>query len=348
MTSEEQAQGQGGLVKSRRRSLKRTILLGVAISLAILLFAIAVLLYNPIRTLATLEKVDDSPLYVMHYKGTYLFDLFAEEGIEWGPYQKVYEAVNPDACTSFAALNPDANAFFGRNFDWQHRASLLLFTDPPKGYASVSMVDLYYLGLEGMQEIPWSKRLALLATPYAAIDGMNECGVAIAQNAVPERNTPADPNRPTLLNSQIIRLVLDHAKDVDEALTLIQQYNVNFVGTRVHFHIADASGNSAIVEYVDGGVAVIRNGHPWQVSTNFLISEDIWPDCWRYNKASGTLSQTQGSLSADAGMRLLEAVKLNHTVWSVVYDLSSGRVRLAMGRDYDEVHTFQLEMRDSR
>jgi len=30
---------------------------------------------------------------------------------------------------------------FGRNFDWQHRSSLLLYTAPPGGYALVSMVD---------------------------------------------------------------------------------------------------------------------------------------------------------------------------------------------------------------
>lgn len=80
-------------------------------------------------------------------------------------------------------------------FDWQHRSSMLLYTQPPNGYASVSMVDLYYLGFEGTQDIPWSKRLLLLATPYATIDGMNECGVAISQNAVPDRKTPIDYNK---------------------------------------------------------------------------------------------------------------------------------------------------------
>ncbi len=328
--------------KTKRRSRARRILLALAIVLAVLLLAVAVLLYNPVRTLATLEKVDDFPLYVMHYKGTYLFDVFVEEGIEWGPYQKVFQAVKPEACTSFAATDPNGDSLFGRNLDWQHRSSLLLFTDPPGGYASASMVDLYYLGFEGMQEIPWSKRLALLATPYAAIDGMNECGVAISQNAVPERNTPTDPNKPTLLNSQIIRLVLDHAKDVEEALTLIQQYNVEFFGVRGHFHIADASGHSAIVEYVDGGIAIVRNEEPWQVSTNFLVSEDIWPDCWRYNTASEKLSETDGTLSPDEAMELLEAVKQDTTVWSVVYGLDSGSVDLAMGKDYENVHAFEL------
>ena len=340
-TTREAVPGAG----KRRRRLKR-LLKVLAIVLIVVLLALGALLYNPVRTLATLEKVDDFPLYVMHYKGTYLFDLFAEEGIEWGPYRKIYEAVNPEACTSFAAVEAESGVVFGRNFDWRHRASLLLFTDPPGGYASVSMVDLFYLGLEGMQSVPWSERAVLLATPYAAIDGMNECGVAIAQNAVPSRNTPKDPNKPTLLNSQIIRLVLDHAGDVNEALTLIQQYNVEFVGTPVHFHIADAAGDSAIVEYLDGGINIVRRDEPWQVSTNYLFSEEIQPDCWRYNKASEVLGAAEGTLTRDEPMRLLEKVKQGSTVWSIVYDLSEGHIRVAMGRDYDQVHTFQLEMND--
>jgi len=327
----------------RRRRLKR-VLKVLAIVLVVLLLLLGALLYNRVRTLATLEKVDDFPLYVMHYKGTYLFDMFVEEGIEWGPYRKLYEAVSPEACTSFAAEEAEGGVVFGRNFDWRHRASLLLYTDPPGGYASVSMVDLFYLGLEGMQSIPWSKRAVLLATPYAAVDGMNECGVAIAQNAVPRRNTPTDPNKPTLLNSQIVRLVLDRASDVNEALTLIGQYNVEFVGNPVHFHVADAAGDSAIVEYLDGGINIIRDDEPWQVSTNYLFSEQIQPDCWRYNTARTMLDEAGGKVSQNRAMELLEAVKQNSTVWSVVYNLSSGSIDVAMGSDYTNVHAFELDM----
>jgi hypothetical protein len=322
-----------------KRALKILLLL-----LAVLIVALAALLYAPIRTMASLEKVDDFPLYVMKYKGGYFFDLFAEEGIEWGLYQKVYKAANPDACTSFTTHNPDGQSVFGRNFDWKHRSSLLLFTDPPGGYASVSMVDLYYLGLEGMQEIPWSKRFVLLGAPYATIDGMNECGVAIAQNAVPRKNFPKDPNKPTLLNSQIVRLVLDHAKDVDEALDLIQQYNIDFADVSVHFHVADVSGKSAIVEYVDGGISIVRGEKNWQVSTNYLFSEPLQPDCWRYNKASGSLAKEQGDITEGQAMSILQGTSQESTTWSVVYNLSTGGINLAMGKDYDQVHTFKLSM----
>ncbi|MHC4460224.1 MAG: carcinine hydrolase/isopenicillin-N N-acyltransferase family protein [Planctomycetota bacterium] len=331
--------------KTKRHKLRRRILTALLILAAVVVIALSALLYAPVRTMASLEKVDDFPLYVMKYRGEYFFDFFAEYGTEWGPYRKIYEIVNPDACTSFATLNPEGDAVFGRNFDWQHRASLLLFTEPSNGYASVSMVDLYYLGLEGMQEIPWSKRFVLLGSPYATIDGMNECGVAIAQNAVLKRNTPKDPNKPTLLNSQIIRLVLDHAADVDEALTLIQKYNVDFADVSVHFHVADASGKSAIVEYVDGGVSIVRDDNLWQVSTNYLFSEPQQPDCWRYKKASQSLREAQGNISQDKAMHLLKDTSQDSTVWSVVYNLVTGQIHLVMGKNYDRIHTFTLKMR---
>jgi predicted choloylglycine hydrolase len=331
--------------KKKQHKLRRKILTALLILTVVIIVALSALLYCPVRTMATLEKVDDYPLYTMRYRGEYFFDFFAERGTEWSLYQKAYKMTNPDACTSLAALNPQGDAVFGRNFDWQHKSSLLLFTEPPEGYASVSMVDLYYLGLEGMQEIPWSKRFILLASPYATIDGMNECGVAIAQNMVPRRNTPKDPNKPTLLNSQIIRLVLDHAADVDEALTLIQKYNVDFANVCVHFHIADASGKSAIVEYVDGGISIVRDDNLWQVSTNYLFSEPQQPDCWRYETASQSLRQAQGSISQDKAMHLLKDTSQNNTVWSVVYNLKSGQIHLAMGKNYDKVHAFKLKMK---
>lgn len=312
----------------------------------------SVLLWEPVRTVASLEKVDDSALFRMRYRGTYHFELFARKGIDWWVYRTIGKWVNPEACASFTASTPEGNAIFGRNFDWNHRACLLLFTDPPGGYASVSTVDLYYLGLEGMHDIPWFRRLSLLAAPYAPIDGMNECGLAIAGNMVPSRGPPMNSERPTLEPAQLKRLVLDHARDVDEALALIQAYNVHFALVPEHFHIADASGKSAIVECVDGRVVVIRDAVPWQVSTNFLISEKkpkgATSHCRRYNTAYESLAKAAGSVSQDEAMRLLETISQSHTMWSVVYNLSTGEIRLAMGRNYDRVHTFQLKMKAKR
>ncbi len=278
--------------------------------------------------------VDGYPLYRMQYRGAYLLDSLLDKGIDGPLLRRLLRTVSPDACTSFAAWNARDDVLFGRNLDWSHKPSLLLYTDPPDGYASISMVDLYYLGLDGMAEIRWSKRLPLLVAPHAAIDGMNEYGLAIAQNAAPPRQTPKDPNKPTLLSSQIIRLVLDRARDVNEAVALIRRCNVAFAGTCVHFHIADASGASVVVEYGDGGIEVVR-GDSARISTNFLLSEECDPDCWRYRVASGLIDEVRAGTSFVEPMRLLRATSQSNTIWSVVYNLSTGDIRLVMGRNYD-------------
>lgn len=305
--------------------------------------------YGPIRTLASLEKADDQPLYVMHYRGDYLLDVTTRYGIQWPIYRQIERLVNPDACTSFVAFGQPDDAVFARNFDWAHPSTLMLFTDPPGGYASVSMVDLYYLGLNELQEIPWSRRATLLAAPYAIMDGMNECGVAISQNAVPRRPMRFQADRPTLISNQVMRVVLDRAASVDEALELIDDYNIVFPVIGCHLHIADASGRSAVVEFTDGRIVVLRNTVPWQVSTNFLISEErpvgARSGCRRYSHAYGRLQSVDGALAQDQAMQLLAATSQRHTVWSVVYNLSSGKVLIASGRDYRDIHEFHLEMK---
>jgi len=76
--------------KSHKRVKK--VLKVLLLLLAVIIVALAALLYAPVRTMASLEKVDDFPLYVMKYRGGYFFDIFAEEGIDWSVYQKIYKA----------------------------------------------------------------------------------------------------------------------------------------------------------------------------------------------------------------------------------------------------------------
>ena len=89
------------------------------------------------------------------------------------------------------------------------------------------MVDLHYLGVSE-EEISWVNRLSLLSTPYVTTDGMNEYGLAVGQNFVPCRIPIEDPQKVTILSNHIMRLVLDYAKNVDEAIALIKEYNVKF------------------------------------------------------------------------------------------------------------------------
>jgi hypothetical protein len=305
--------------------------------------------YGPIKTLASLEKIDDQPLYVMHYEGGYLLDVTTHFGIQWPIYRQIERLVNPDACTSYVAFGRENDAVFARNFDWAHPSTLIIFTDPPGGYASAAMVDLYYLGLNELQEIPWSRRATLLAAPYTIMDGMNECGLAISQNAVPRRPMPYRRDRPVLISNQVMRVILDRAASVDEALDLLDDFNVIFPVIGCHLHIADATGRSVVVEFTGGRMIVLRSTKPWQVSTNFLISEErpfgARSPCRRYSHAYRRLESVRGAISQEQAMELLAVTSQRTTIWSVVYNLRSGRILVASGRNYGNRHEFHLPMR---
>ncbi len=331
---------------SRWRRARRT-LAGVVLVLAV---GLALVARNPVRTLTTLTRVDDYPLYVMHYHGGYWFGWYLRQGIE-SPILKRLEAMNPPAgCTTFTARTPQGDVIFGRNFDWRPHPALLLFTHPPGGYASASMVDMHYLGYRG-QETSWKQRLLLLLAPYVTVDGMNEHGLAVSMMEVPCRSGPQDAKKTTIVSNHVMRLALDYAKDVEQALDLMQDYNVSFPRACVHYLFADASGRSAVVEYVAGQPVVIRNREPWQVATNFLVSEEqpegADSSCWRYNGAYETLRAANGRLSSSQAMSLVARASVDNTLWSVVYNLTAGEIQVVVGRHYDRVHTFKLEMHEA-
>lgn len=294
-----------------------------------------------VATLGSLEQVDDYPLYTMRYYGPYEQRAFPAE-----------TASPPGwACSLFAALGDADNVLYGRNFDWEYSPALLLFTDPPDGYASVSMVDIAYFGFEGakagaLTELPLIERQALLYTPFWPFDGLNEHGLAVGMAAVPPGNMRPDPNKETAGSLAVIRQVLDHASNVDQALAILQSYNIDFEGgPPLHYLIADSSGRSLLVEFYQGEMVVIPNEMPWHQATNFLrasAGESAEGECWRYDKISQRLTEAEGQLTVQDAMDLLADVSQGSTQWSVVYGMSSGDVNVTMGREYENVHAFHL------
>ena len=94
------------------------------------------------------QRVDDYPLYYMRTSSDYGFDAYrrgATGGAVPGPLAHGGAPRLAWACTCFSTAPSGDGPLFGRNFDWWHRASLLLYASPPNALASLSMVDLYYL-----------------------------------------------------------------------------------------------------------------------------------------------------------------------------------------------------------
>jgi hypothetical protein len=340
-----------------RKALKFTLLVLAAliITLVALLAFVADIQLNDFRSLVTVTKADDYPLYVMRFYGDYGFkDPQTGRGFK-GVWKWAYEQLKPQSagpmCTCFSAINNQTDRIFGRNYDWHNtKAALLLFTDSPGKYASVSMVDITYFSFDPINTCLLDY-LVLIGAPYMPFDGMNECGVTVATMQVPHADGGNDPNKETLGILCLIRQILDHASSVNEAIELIEQYNVVFTfGPPVHLLISDASGDSAIIEFLDGSPTVVRSTESFQPCTNFIVSgqsiEQNLNSCVRYNKAYTTLQELQGRVADEQAMELLKNVSQNHTAWSAIYNQSTGKIQLAMGKDYEHAYEFSLKMKD--
>jgi hypothetical protein len=302
-------------------------------------------------TLRSLKKVDDYPLYTMHYYGDYgqanqvdtTADRITEDelpttGLAWG-------------CSLFAAYADCENGLFGRYFDWRFSPAVLLFTDPPDGYASVSMVDIAYLVSDGdindLDTLPGGTRLPLLEAPFWPFDGMNEHGLVVGMAAVPAGQGASDPGKESIDSLMVMRKMLDGARDVDEALEIFTGYNIDMGGgPPLHYLFADASGRSLLLEFYEGELVILPNETTWQQATNFLrasAGETAEGQCWRYDRIGERLSEAEGSLSSHEAVELLEGVAQDNTQWSIVYGMTTGEINVTMGRQYDTVHNFQLD-----
>ncbi|HEY0447510.1 carcinine hydrolase/isopenicillin-N N-acyltransferase family protein [Actinophytocola sp.] len=273
-------------------------------------------------SLATLERLDDHPLWTMRYAGG---------------YDRLKDVATPPPATPFGCSLFAANGLFARNFDWDPNPAMLLFTEPPDGYASVSMVDLSYLGVTD----PAADGARLADAPLLPFDGLNAKGLAIGLAAVPDAQAGSRPGRPTVGGVRIIRLVLDQAATVEEAVAIFEEHNVDFAGgPPLHYLVADATGRSVVVEFVDGKVSAL----PTRTAVNFTMAgsdEASRQADSRYRTANGGLG---GARDWRGALDLLGEVVQGHTQWSVVYGLESGEVHVATDKKFDRVHEFSLTM----
>jgi choloylglycine hydrolase len=165
--------------------------------------------------------------------------------------------------------------------------------------------------------------------------------------ALPSAQAPDDPQKQTVSSLLIIRMMLDYAKNVDEAVAIIKSFNIDFQGgPPLHYFITDRSGKSVVVEFVDRKISVLRNTHPWHVATNFILTglspEISRASCWRYKKVWETLENQVTMPSLSQTFSLLKDVSQGNTIWSIVYDTSSLDLLVVMGKKYDQIHKFNI------
>jgi penicillin V acylase-like amidase (Ntn superfamily) len=205
------------------------------------------------------------------------------------------------------------------------------------------------LDRDDLEETSLIRRLPLLFAPYYLQDGMNQYGVAVSDMTVEGVRPPSDPSHPNVIHSTAMRLILDYAKTTDEAIELLKQFNIYFVAEKCHLMIADASGKSTVVEFIDGQIKPTTTHENWQVCTNHQLCNRTETEndknCSRYFTASGELANLHGDGNADDVMKVMQSVsKSGRTMWSSVYDLTSGNFEIAYRQQYDHPYKDDLPM----
>ena len=109
----------------------------------------------------------------------------------------------------------------------------------------------------------WVSRYGSVALTAIAQDmpfgGMNEEGLAIEHLANQAANIwPTTSDSKSALNEwQWMQYLLDTCKTVDEAIIAHNNLRIRPFGFRIHFILADATGNAAIIEYLNQGALFI-------------------------------------------------------------------------------------------
>ncbi|AKN33850.1 choloylglycine hydrolase [Clostridium carboxidivorans P7] len=352
-----------------KRNIGKKIVIGILCFILFIVVIALVLFSNELKSLASLKVIDNYPMYEMTYYGDYGFDEFLKVGaksdrdIEKFVTKRLLKGipininVTGAGCTAFVTKDDKGDTIFARNFDFTYSPSLQLWTKPKNGYASVSTVNLSFAGYS-KDNLPTPTKInsfLTLAAPYLPFDGMNEKGVSIALLAVPEVHMGKDKNKVTLNTTTAIRLVLDKAATVTEAVELLRKYNIYFSGNvKCHYLIADATGKSVIVEYWDGGLQVVKADKSYQIASNFIAYNRLnigegYSEFDRYNAAKNVIEENNGKLTRDQTIDLLAQIGVHGSngedklQWSVVYNLTDLKGYNFVHRNKKNVKEFSIK-----
>lgn len=264
--------------------------IGIAILAVVLVAVVAVFAIwgNELSTLASFTELRqrndehlDGSVYYMEVKGDfYLDDFIAQGGVSSDSELIAFITEHitkglidmglnsPEiGCSSFTAVTEDGDRLFARNYDFSKTNTCIVVTEANEDrHATISTVDLQFLsidadtGVSGLMD-----KISCLAAAYVPLDGINDagvsCGIYMSYQGSETVSTDQDTDRPDITSTTLLRLILDYADDVDEAVEIAQNYDLHdSANTSFHYMVADASGRSVILEWIAGNDSTDNDG----------------------------------------------------------------------------------------
>ena len=395
--------------------LCKKIISGVLVTVFVLVLALGITVWaiwhNELATLASFKQIRvrndahlDGSVYIMEVKGDFYLDDFVAQGGAKNDKElinfvtsKITKGLigmniseSEIACSAFTAVTPDGDRLFGRNYDFAKTNTCIVITEANEGrHASFSTVDLQFLGIDENADVEGiMDKITCLAAPYAPLDGVNDagvsCGIFMSYQGEETVATNQNTDKPDFTSTTLLRLILDYADDLDEAVEIASSYDLHdSAGTSFHYMVADASGRSAILEWVgttdktdndgsarklvvhyndgDSYVGEAEANSDFQWISNFIVQPgyygeaDHMPGVDRYDRIYEELAKTNGVLAdEEAAMDILAIVGRRTwnnddnngcTVHSVVYNLTDKTIMWIPNENYsDETAVFKFKL----
>lgn len=392
-----------------KMKLWKKILIGIFATVLAVVLVLGVTVYamwhNEISAIASMKLVRerndthlDGAVYTMNVKGDFYLDEFVKQGgvksdselIEFITSNITKGLIDmgisdPEiACSSFTAKTKDGDVLFGRNYDFSKTNTCIVFTEKNEGrHSAISTVDLQFLGIDVNKNVEGlMDKITCLAAAYAPLDGINDAGVSCGiymtyQGGEETVATDQNTDKPDFTSTTLLRLILDYADNVEEAVEIASAYDLHdSAKTSYHYMVADASGKSVILEWVNGTDATDNDGSKrelkvtyndndahigdmeaatdYQVITNFVIQPGYYDGSPaedkkgydRYERIYEELNKTNGIVEDEkSAMDILGIVGRRSwknddgngcTVHSVVYNLTDKTMMWIPNENYDD------------
>ena len=250
------------------------------------------------------------------------------------------------ACTA-VSLKSKAGLITGRNYDWDLEDAWVLVNR--RGMRQQALL----LG-NNATPLAWTARYgSVTINQYGRgmpCSGMNEAGLSIDVLWLEESVYPKPSKAPAVNELQWVQYQLDRAATVAEALALAAQVRITPQGARVHYYLADKTGDRAVLEYVAGKAVISRP----TANEPFCLANNTWQDadascakrprqlfqpveevptgsldryCTALHAARATRTDAlDGETGVMALYNILRTVQVERTVWQLVYDPSRSRL----------------------
>ena len=320
----------------------------------------------------SVEKLDEG-LYYMEYKGDDGFDeLIARGGgrnsgelaeyamffLSKGYYHpSMTPAPAQYGCSALTAHTPENEVLMGRNFDFSSATGMILHTIPRHGYETITTFNVEFFGF-GKDWLPegFANQYMALSSLFFALDGINEKGLAVADlMAGDDAVTHQETGKPALTTTSAISYLLKNAATVEEALELLRGIDMHSdIGSAHHYAIADASGKSVVVEYVNNEIVVVDSP---AVTNHYLCEEKLNVGLYegdrRYDFLRAQLAEAGGTLDlrqlttaiASVSQPPAQGDRLG-TAWGVGVNLTAPAGTHNTRRHFDKPFRFELERKN--